>query len=169
MRLMQRLRPTVLMSTPTYALHLAEVARELGIDPAGIGVKFTYHAGEPGPNAVPAMRRQLEEGWGARAGELLGLGEQHAFAPGCPTGEGVHVDESAMFESVAGSDAVCIRDMQRNLSDMQRELARHLVHLAALPEVDARHQELLLSGCARYMAYQREEVLAMAGRILVGN
>lgn len=99
-RLMQRLRPTVLVATPTYALHLAEVARELGIDPSGFGLKYTYHAGEPGPNAVPAMRQALETSWGARAGELLGLGEQHAFAPGCPTGAGVHVDESTMFSWV---------------------------------------------------------------------
>jgi phenylacetate-CoA ligase len=97
---MQRLRPTVLVATPTYALHLAEVARKLGVDPSDLGLRYTYHAGEPGPNAIPAMRQQLEESFGARAGELLGLGEQHAFAPGCPTGEGVHVDESAMFSWV---------------------------------------------------------------------
>ncbi|MBI4479155.1 MAG: hypothetical protein HY651_03945 [Acidobacteria bacterium] len=96
-RMIQRLQPTVLISTPTYALHLAEVARGMGIDPASLSLKYTYHAGEPGPCAIPAMRRQLDESWGAISGELLGVAEMHAFAPGCPTREGVHVDETACF------------------------------------------------------------------------
>ncbi|HLI27101.1 MAG TPA: AMP-binding protein [Chloroflexota bacterium] len=96
-RMIRRLRPTVLLATPTYVLYLAEVARGMGIDPASLGVRFIYTAGEPGPNAVPAMREQMERAWGARANELLGVAELHAYAPGCPTGEGVHVDESGTF------------------------------------------------------------------------
>ena len=96
-RMIQRLKPTVLLCTPTYALHLAEVARRMGIDPSGLSVKYTYHAGEPGPCAIPAMRRQLEESWGALAGEMLGVAEIHALAPSCPTREGVHVDETGCF------------------------------------------------------------------------
>lgn len=96
-RMIQRLRPTVLISTPTYALHLAEVARGLGVDPASLSVKYTYHAGEPGPCGVPAMRRQLDRAWGATSGELLGVAEIHALAPGCPTREGVHVDETGCY------------------------------------------------------------------------
>ena len=108
-RMIQKLRPTVLVSTPTYALHLAEVARKMGIDPAKLSIRYTFHAGEPGPCAIPSMRRQLEEGWGAKAGELLGLAEVHAFAPSCPTQEGVHVDETSCFswsrDPVTGQEA----------------------------------------------------------------
>ena len=43
------------------------------------------------------MRRQLDEAWGATSGELLGVAELHAMAPGCPTREGVHMDEAACF------------------------------------------------------------------------
>lgn len=96
-RMIQRLKPTVLICTPTYALHLAEVGRAMGVDTASLGLRFTFHAGEPGPCAIPAMRRQIEEAWGARSGELLGLAEVHAFAPSCPTQEGVHVDETGCF------------------------------------------------------------------------
>ena len=96
-KMIQRLKPTVLISTPTYALHLAEVARRMGIDPASLSLKYTYHAGEPGPCAIPAMRRQLDADWGAVSGELLGVAELHAFAPGCPTREGVHVDETSVY------------------------------------------------------------------------
>ena len=96
-RMIQRLKPTVLLSTPTYALHLAEVARNMGVNPASLSLRYTYHAGEPGPCAIPAMRRQLDEAWGATSGELLGVAELHAMAPGCPTREGVHLDETACF------------------------------------------------------------------------
>ena len=96
-RMIQRLKPTVLISTPTYAVRLAEVARGLGLDPASLSVRYTYHAGEPGPCAIPAMRRQIERDWRAVSGEMLGAAELHAFAPACPLGEGVHVEESGCF------------------------------------------------------------------------
>jgi len=88
-----RTRPTVLISTPTFALRIAAVAREMGVDLAQSSVRFTYHAGEPGPTALPGMREQIEKAWGATAGELLGIAEVDAMAPGCPLGDGVHVNE----------------------------------------------------------------------------
>lgn len=92
-----RLKPTVVLTTPTYALHIAEVARELGVDLAHSSVKYTYHAGEPGPHAIPTMRRQLDEAWGAISSELYGIAELDAIGPGCPTREGVHMNESNTF------------------------------------------------------------------------
>lgn len=96
-RLIQRLKPTVLLATPTYALRLAEVARDMGINAAELGIKYTYHAGEPGPCSIEAMRRQLESSWGAVAGELYGIQEIDAMAPGCPLGKGVHMNELNTF------------------------------------------------------------------------
>ena len=96
-RMIQKLKPTVLVCTPTYALHLAEVARNMGVDPAGLSIRYTYHAGEPGPCAIPAMRHQLDSSWGSVSGETLGVAEMHAFAFTCPTREGVHVDEAGCF------------------------------------------------------------------------
>ncbi|MFI4987439.1 MAG: phenylacetate--CoA ligase family protein, partial [Alphaproteobacteria bacterium] len=92
-----RMRPTVLISTPTFALRMAAVAAEMGIDLSESSIKFTYHAGEPGPTALPAMRAQLERAWGAKSGELLGIAEIDAMAPGCPNGDGVHVNEMNVF------------------------------------------------------------------------
>jgi phenylacetate-CoA ligase len=96
----QRLKPTVLISTPTFALRIAEVAKEMGVDLSQSSIKFTYHAGEPGPTALPAMRKQLEEAWGAKAGELLGIAEIDALAPGCPVGDSVHVNEMNVYSWV---------------------------------------------------------------------
>lgn len=96
-RLIQRLKPTVLLSTPTYALYLAEVAREMGIDPASLSLRYTYHAGEPGPCALPAVRKQLDESWGAISGECYGIAELNSLTFTCQTREGVHVDETNTF------------------------------------------------------------------------
>lgn len=92
-----RLKPTVLISTPTFALRLAEVAKEMGEDIAKSSIKYTYHAGEPGPFALPAMKKAIDEAWGADSGELLGIAEIEAFAPGCALRDGVHVNEMNVF------------------------------------------------------------------------
>ncbi len=89
----QRMKPTVLISTPTFALRMAQVAKEMGVDLSQSSIRYTYHAGEPGPTALPGMREQIETAWGAKAGELLGIAEVDAMAPGCPLGDGVHVNE----------------------------------------------------------------------------
>ena len=92
-----RLKPTVLISTPTFALRLATVAKEMGVDLVNSSIKYTYHAGEPGPFALPAMKKQIDDAWGADSGELLGIAEIEAFAPGCPNRDGVHVNEMNVF------------------------------------------------------------------------
>ena len=55
-----RMKPTVLVSTPTFALRMAAVAKEMGIDLRDSSIRFTMHAGEPGPTALPAMREAIE-------------------------------------------------------------------------------------------------------------
>ena len=97
----QRLKPTVLISTPTFALRLAAVARDMGIDLAESSIRFTMHAGEPGPTALPAMKKEILSAWGAEnAGELLGIAEIDAFAPCNSIGDGVHVDEMCVYSWV---------------------------------------------------------------------
>jgi phenylacetate-CoA ligase len=43
------------------------------------------------------MRARIEKLWGAKAGELLGIAEIDAMAPGCPNGDGVHLNETNVF------------------------------------------------------------------------
>lgn len=68
------LRPHAVVVTPSYALHLAEAARERGFDLAASSVGRVLVAGEPG-GGEPKMRRRLEEAWGARVTEALGIGD----------------------------------------------------------------------------------------------
>ena len=61
--LLAQIRPSVFYGTPSYALHLAEVAAEHGIDPRGFGLRILFFSGEPGAS-VPSVRRKIEETYG---------------------------------------------------------------------------------------------------------
>jgi phenylacetate-CoA ligase len=60
--------------TPSYALHLAEWARERGIDLAASSVRRVLVAGEPG-GGESKLRAQLEAAWGAKVTEAMGIGD----------------------------------------------------------------------------------------------
>src|SRR5439155_12217262 len=63
---------TVLFCTPTYALHLAQVARQQGLELAHSAVRALIVAGEPG-GSIPATRQQIERLWGARVFDHCGM------------------------------------------------------------------------------------------------
>ncbi|MGH7320939.1 MAG: phenylacetate--CoA ligase family protein [Candidatus Rokuibacteriota bacterium] len=89
---MRELGATALVSTPSYALHLAEVAASQGLDLGELGVRTTIHAGEPGAG-VPAVRRRLEALWGARVHDHAGMTEVGAYGFECGAQAGLHVNE----------------------------------------------------------------------------
>jgi len=96
---MEALGATVLVCTPSYALHLAEVARERGIDPAKLPIRITVHAGEPGAG-IPAVRARIEESWGARAFDHAGMTEVGAYGYECAEQAGLHVNEAEFIAEV---------------------------------------------------------------------
>jgi len=52
---------TVLVCTPTYAVHMASEAKKTGLDLAkGSSVRITIHAGEPGAS-IPSTKKLIEE------------------------------------------------------------------------------------------------------------
>ncbi len=66
---------TTVCSTPTYALNLWQKARELGLDLARDSkVDKLILSGEPA-GSIPAVKHQLEEAWGAKAGDTAGMTE----------------------------------------------------------------------------------------------
>jgi phenylacetate-CoA ligase len=94
---------TVLLSTPTYALRLAEAARENGIDISQSAVRATIHGGEPGAS-IPGTRKLIESAWGARAWDHAGLSEVGAWGYECPAEGGLHVLESEFIAEVLEVD-----------------------------------------------------------------
>ena len=84
------LKPTVAVMTPSYALHLAEWARQRGMDLARSSVRRLMVAGEPG-GGEPAMRAQLEAAWGASVTEAMGIGDISVSLWGeCEAKAGMH-------------------------------------------------------------------------------
>ena len=83
---------TVLVCTPTYALHLAEVAEKEGIDIAKSSVRVTIHAGEPGAS-IPSTKRRIENAWGAKCYDHVGATEVGAWGFECRAQDGVHLNE----------------------------------------------------------------------------
>jgi phenylacetate-CoA ligase len=92
-------RATVLLSTPTYALRLAEVAQESAIDLTTSAVRTTIHAGEPGAS-LPATRRRIEAAFGACVRDHAGLSEVGAWGYECAAGGGMHAIESEFVAEV---------------------------------------------------------------------
>ena len=84
------LKPSTIALTPSYALHLAEWARDRGIDTAASSVRRLLVAGEPG-GGEPAMRAKLEAAWGAMVTEIMGIGDIAASLWGeCAEQHGMH-------------------------------------------------------------------------------
>jgi len=96
---MEALGATVLVCTPSYALHLVEVARERGVDLAKLSVRTTVHAGEPGAG-IPAVRARIEAGWKARTFDHGGMTEMGAYGYECAEQAGLHVNESEFILEV---------------------------------------------------------------------
>ena len=91
---------TILVCTPTYALHLAEVAEEEGIDLSESKVRITIHAGEPGAG-LPSTRARIEEAWGVKCFDHAGATEVGAWGYEDIHRDGLYVNEAEfMFDVV---------------------------------------------------------------------
>ena len=98
-RMVMELGATVLLCTPTYALRLAEVAREIGLDPAASHVRVTVHAGEPGAS-IPATRAAIEAAFSARCFDHTGMTELGPTGHSCSQRDGIHAVESEFIFEV---------------------------------------------------------------------
>jgi phenylacetate-CoA ligase len=85
------LRPDAVVLTPSYAAHLHEWAEDRGVDLRSSSVERVLVAGEPGGGEA-AFRATLEEGWGARVTEAMGIGDVGPSLWGeCEEQEGMHL------------------------------------------------------------------------------
>lgn len=96
---------TLLCCTPTYALHLAEVAREDNLDLRSSSVTRIIVAGEPG-GSIPEVRQQIESVWDARVIDHSGASELGPWGVGATDGSGLFVIESEFIAEslVPGTD-----------------------------------------------------------------
>jgi phenylacetate-CoA ligase len=85
-RAIEELRPEAAVLTPSYAAYLAE-----SHDLRGSSIERVLVAGEPG-GGEPGFRARLEEGWGARVTEAMGIGDIGISLWGeCEAQDGMHL------------------------------------------------------------------------------
>lgn len=98
--MMQDMETSALISTPSYALHMAEIAREMGIDPAkDLHLKWGLFGGE---GSTEAMRKELNDTWGLFSTENYGMSE--LIGPGvageCQALCGMHINEDHFIPEI---------------------------------------------------------------------
>jgi len=97
--LMEDFGVTTLISTPSYALHMAEVAREMGVDRSRLQLRVGLFGSEAWTDE---MRQAIEADWGIKATDNYGLSE--VMGPGV-SGEclytcGMHLNEDHILMEV---------------------------------------------------------------------
>ena len=71
-------KPQAFYGTPSFALHLAEVARNEGYEPRNFGLKTLFFSGEPGAS-VPGVRDRIASEYNARVIDCGSMAEMSPF------------------------------------------------------------------------------------------
>ncbi len=103
---------TVLLSTPTYALRLASVAEQIGVNISAGSVRKTIHAGEPGAS-IPSTRAAIEAAFSAEAYDHTGMTELGPTGFSCSARDGVHLIESEFIFEVADDGELVATNLGR--------------------------------------------------------
>ena len=93
---------TLLVATPSYALRLAEVAREMGVDPrTDLGVKIALVGSEL---LTDAMRDEMHKYWGEEVLVTSNYGMSELMGPGvsgeCEYTDGMHINEDFFIPEI---------------------------------------------------------------------
>lgn len=105
--LMKDFATTVLVSTPSFAIYMAEIAEESGLNPKNFSLRLGLFGGEP---CFPSMREEIEKKWGLKATINYGLTE--VIGPGvsgeCSTGNGMHISEDHFLPEIINPETGAI-------------------------------------------------------------
>ncbi len=94
---------TTLLCTPSYALHMAEVARQHSLNPKSLGVRSVIVAGEPG-GSLASIRGRIESDWNAIVIDHAGATEVGPWGYGDRAGQGLFVLESEFIAEFLSVD-----------------------------------------------------------------
>jgi phenylacetate-CoA ligase len=103
---MQDFGTTLLVATPSYALHIGEVAKDMGIDPAkDLNVKIGLFGGE---GMTEPMRDEMHRLWGSDMKATQNYGMSELIGPGV-SGEclelcGMHINEDHFIPEIINPD-----------------------------------------------------------------
>ena len=99
---MKDFETSLLVATPSYALRLAEVAREMGVDPkTDLGVKIALVGSEM---LTDAMREEMHKCWGEDVLVTSNYGMSELMGPGvsgeCEYLDGMHINEDFFLPEI---------------------------------------------------------------------
>jgi phenylacetate-CoA ligase len=175
-------RSTVLLATPSFGMHIAEVLRSGGIDPASLDLRLGCFGGEAGTE-VEATRLKLERGLGIDAFDYYGLAEVGpTFASECEAKVGIHFAEDFVLvecidpetmEPVADGEigVLVLTHLDREAMPMLRywtnDYARldhsrcecGRTHVRAPGGILGRHDDLVIYKGAKFYPVQVEKVV----------
>jgi len=105
LKIMRDFGATALSCTPSYAMYLADAARDRGLRPADLPIRVGFHGAEPWTNE---LRLQIEAGLGIDALDIYGLSEMGG--PGvafeCLRKSGMHINEDHYLAEIIDPDTL---------------------------------------------------------------
>ena len=139
-RILREMGPTILACTPSYAMHIADTAIELGLDPArDFSLRAGIHGAEPFSDN---FRRDLERKLGYRVLDIYGLTE--TMGPGvaieCWEQQGLHIAEDHFYPEIINPETgevlpdgewgeLVITTLDREASPVVRYRARDITRI----------------------------------------
>ncbi len=103
---MQDFETTLLVATPSYALHIGEVARQMGLDPSNdLKIRIGLVGGE---GMTEPMRKEMYKIWGSKMKVTQNYGMSELIGPGV-SGEclelcGMHINEDHFIPEIINPD-----------------------------------------------------------------
>ena len=96
---------TALSCTPSYAMYLADAARDRGLRPEDLPLRVGFHGAEPWTNE---LRVQIEAGLGIDALDIYGLSEMGGPGVGyeCLCKAGMHVNEDHYLAEIVDPETL---------------------------------------------------------------
>lgn len=96
-KLIRDLKPNIVVTSPSYAITLAEAADEASLDLAGLGLKKIWLAGE---GCSPAFRKRIEKIWGTTVNFACGATECGTIGMECDAHNGYHVSQGHVLVEI---------------------------------------------------------------------
>lgn len=104
-QIMQDFKTTALVCTPSYALKMADVMMDMGVNPNGLSLRYGLFGAEPWSEA---MRQEINERLGIKATDNYGLSE--VMGPGvageCQECNGLHINEDHFLIEILDPDTL---------------------------------------------------------------
>lgn len=166
---------TVLMATPSYTLHLIDVASQIGVNLSDF-LKKTIHTGEP---CTPNVKKRIKKQIGIRPLDRIGTTETGGFAFECPHNQGIyHIQENyhiakildpELEEPVAPGETgeLILTPLYRFEMPVIRFKTRNLVRLADIEKCNCGRNFISLEETAKGVVIQRLDHLIKIRGVLI--